>query len=380
MVRPIAVSAAVHVALLVCLGLIVVAVDIPMKPVAIILDMTAEPSLDDHAAVEMPSVPEAAGELQDDPSMSAAVEVSDQVTEMDLDPPLVASDITESLTLDSSRPLSAVEVPLSEVSMEALLATEVPATDRLARGAVAPVAAGGGGITGNGRDSAGGRGRGAGATSFFGHAGQGRAGQAKSVCFICDNSNSYRDGGFHAVLDELARAVDSLSADQSFFVVFFSDTAYPLFHPRAAAGLQPANPDTKRKLREWLSTVEMCSGGQGIHEAVKLAGTLDADVVYFLSDGDHAAGVVDRVVAADFGAAVVHTYGVQQGLLDRRTGAVDPGRLQEQQIFNQNLLSIAKAHGGGFTPVTIPPQAALLERVRPIHKNRFRGAVWGIKL
>jgi hypothetical protein len=102
--------------------------------------------------------------------------------------------------------------------------------------------------------------------------------------------------------------------------------------------------------------------------------------VYFLSDGEHSASVVDRVVSADFGNAVVHTFGMQQGVLDRRTGQVDPDRLRRQQGFNQNLVAIASAHGGTFTPVTVPPQAAAFERLRPIHRNRAPGPVWGLKL
>ena len=237
-----------------------------------------------------------------------------------------------------------------------------------------------GGTGGEAAGSGGGAGVGAGGGQPGGASFFGRTGQGQTVCFICDNSNSYRDGGFHAVLDEVARAVDSLRPDQSFFVVFFSDTAYPMFHPERVAALQPASPENKQRLRAWLATVEMCGGGQGIDEAVRLAARAGADVVYFLSDGEHAASVVDRVVSADFGGAVVHTFGMQQGVLDRRTGQIDPDKLLRQQAFNQNLVAIASGHGGAFTPVTVPPQAAALERLRPIRRNRTPGPVWGSKL
>ena len=242
---------------------------------------------------------------------------------------------------------------------------------------LAEVAGGGLGEAGQKRGGQGGGGQGSGgaATTFFGRAGQGR-----SVCFICDNSNSYRDGSFHAILDELARAVDSLRPEQSFFVIFSSDAAYPLFHPSGADALQPATVENKQKLRAWLGTVEMCSGGQGIHDAVRLAGALGADCVYLLSDGELGANVVTRLEAADFGSAVVHTFGVQQRVIDRRTGLVDPDRLREQQGRNQNLITIATAHGGTFTSVTVPAAAAALERLRPIPRNRSRGVVWGVKL
>ena len=241
---------------------------------------------------------------------------------------------------------------------------------------LAEVAGGGlgGGLGEGGRKRGGRRGDGAAATFF------GRAGQGRSVCFICDNSNSYRDGSFHAILDELARAVDSLRPEQSFFVIFSSDAAYPLFHPAGADALQPATVENKQKLRAWLGTVEMCSGGQGIYDAVRRAGALGADCVYLLSDGELGANVVTRLEAADFGSAVVHTFGVQQRVIDRRTGLVDPDRLREQQGRNQNLITIATAHGGTFTSVTVPAAAAALERLRPIPRNRSRGVVWGVKL
>lgn len=213
------------------------------------------------------------------------------------------------------------------------------------------------------------------AGTFFGRTGQGR-----SVCFLCDNSNSHSNGGFHVVLEEVAKAVEGLPADHSFFVVFFSDAAYPLFHPAPADTLVPATADNKRRLRSWLATVEMCRGGQGIHDAVRLAGGLGPDVLYLLSDGQFSAGVVDSLAAADFGEAVVHTFGIQQTVVDRRTGLVDPEKLQDQHAWNRNLISIATAHRGGFTPVNISPLAGTLERLRPIPRNRFRGAVWGLRL
>ncbi len=236
------------------------------------------------------------------------------------------------------------------------------------------------GDTGEGGTAGGGGGGRAGASAagtptFFGH-----QGQAQSVCFVCDNSNSYRDGGFHTVLAEVGRAVEALQPTQSFFVIFFSDAAYPMYHPERLETLQPATPENKRRLQNWLGTVEMCIGGQGIHDAVKLAASLDADVIYFLSDGDHGQSTIERVVDADLGDTLLHTFGMQQNVFDKRTGVPDPDRVREQQGFNQHLIDIATAHGGSFTPVVVPPQAAAFEQLRPIRKNRVRGPVWGIKL
>jgi hypothetical protein len=280
----------------------------------------------------------------------------------------------------ASEPLSDIGPPPSEeVFADVQSADATGVTDAASfdlEDMLAEVAGGGPGGGGSGTAGPGGGGpKGNAAATFFG-----RDGQGGNVCFICDNSNSYRDGSFHAILDELARAIDSLRPEQSFFVIFSSDAAYPLFHPAGVDALQPATVENKRRLRSWLGTVEMCSGGQGIHDAVRLAGALGADVVYLLSDGELGANVVTRLEAADFGHAVVHTFGVQQRVIDRRTGLVDLDRLREQQGRNQNLITIATAHGGTFTSVTVPASAAALEKLRPIARNRSRGAVWGVKL
>jgi hypothetical protein len=284
--------------------------------------------------------------------------------------------VVESPALEASElePTSLLEpVAADAAALAAAAAPDLLAADAIGGGGLAAEPAGGGGGGPGHTPAAAAAGRQA--ATFFG-----RNGTGNTVCFLCDNSSSYRDGGFHMVLDELARAVDGLRPDQSFFVVFFSDAAYPLFHPAPAEGLAPATPDNKRRLRAWLQTAEMCRGGQGIHDAVKLAGSLEPHVVYLLSDGQMTGSVVDRVRDADFGAATVHTFGIQQSAIDRRSGQVDADRLREQEGYNRNLLTIATAHGGGFTPVMVPPAAAALERLRPIARNRTRGPVWGLRL
>jgi hypothetical protein len=347
---PALVSAAVNVVAILGLALIFVAAEAKPKRPVLTLGALEESFVDEMTPVEFEASAEAPAEVDQAadslPALNALATDAVAIDDVAFDEAAFANDP------------SAV-IPVAFDSADALAAVG-------GAGGESSGAGRGGGPAGGGQPGAG---------SFFG-----RPGQGQTVCFICDNSNSYRDGGFHAVLDEVARAVDSLRPDQSFFVVFFSDAAYPMFHPERVDALQPASPDNKRRLRAWLASVEMCGGGQGIDEAVRLAGNVGADVVYFLSDGEHAASVVDRVTRADFGGAVVHTFGMQQGVLDRRTGQVDPDKLLRQQDFDRNLVAIATAHGGAFTPVTVPPQAAILERLRPIQRNRTAGPVWGLKL
>lgn len=347
-VGPVLASVLVH-AVALC-GLATVFVVVEAKPIRLALTVgsVAESSFEEAAliAIDGPEMPEAPVELlaADDPA------VLDPLPSVE-PPPLLSAALE---TADESMgPGTAALDP-------AALLAEIGAPGRAAVGGGAAGAA-----TGSRRP----------APTFFGRAGQGR-----SVCFICDNSNSHRDGSFHVVLEEVARAVEALGPDQSFFVIFASDAAYPLFHPDAPIGLQAATPDAKRRLRSWLGSVEMCRGGKGLDDAVALAASLGAEIVYLLSDGELGGSVVDRLEHADFGGAVVHTFGMQRTVVDRRTGDVIPDRLREQQGYDRNLTEIAVAHGGTFTPVVVAPAAASLERIRPIPRNRSRGAVWGLKL
>ena len=363
-VGPGLVSGIVHLIALLCLAMMYVTVE--AEPVRVAITLGETETLGEAAAVGETTEAE-----------------PDEVTLVAFDAPQQPDNAMESLTVAeaiAAEPLANIGPPSEELLADVQSADGVGAMDVASfdsGGMLAEVGGGGLGEGGKKRGGQGGGGQASGgaATTFFGRVGQGR-----SVCFICDNSNSYRDGSFHAVLDELARAVDSLRPEQSFFVIFSSDAAYPLFHPFGAEALQPATVENKQKLRAWLGTVEMCSGGQGIHDAVRLAGALGADCVYLLSDGELGANVVTRLEAADFGSAVVHAFGVQQRVIDRRTGLVDPDRLREQQGRDQNLITIATAHGGTFTSVTVPAAAAALERLRPIPRNRSRGVVWGVKL
>ena len=346
-------STVLHVAAIIALGLTFV-INVRREPVAITLGMASDPAVEESSPIAI---------LEDLPPSESSAGGGEEPVEplpileamADVAVPVVAAMGTDDLL---------VAPPAESPALSSLESADF-------RGLLSEIGTAAGNHAGRER----GGGESGGTATFFGRTGAGR-----SVCFLCDNSNSHSNGGFHMVLEEVARAVDALPADQSFFVVFFSDDAYPLFHPDPADTLVPATPDNKRRLRSWLGTVEMCRGGQGIHEAVSLAERLDPDAVYLLSDGQFSATVVDRVAAASFGEAVVHTFGIQQAIVDRRTGQVDPDRLLEQQSWNRNLVSIATSHGGGFTPVHIPPAAAVLERIRPIPRNRSRGVVWGLRL
>lgn len=195
-------------------------------------------------------------------------------------------------------------------------------------------------------------------SSFFG-----AEARANRIVYIVDNSNSMDEGRFETALMELAQSVGGLSPQQSFYVIFYSDTAYRLFHPQSEDALVPATHENKLRLREWLSSVEMCVGGRLV-DAVRIASELDPQVVYLLSDGVISEFPVSYLTEGREWSFTVHTIGMT--VPDQRAA--------------QNLMAIAAANGGAFRPVGVTPLAAEMARRRPIKKNRTRGRVWGVKL
>ena len=70
--------------------------------------------------------------------------------------------------------------------------------------------------------------------------------EAIDFVFVIDNSNSMTKGRFETALNELVKAVSKLNKRQKFYVIFYSDTAYPLFHPYSPKTLVPATPQNKQ--------------------------------------------------------------------------------------------------------------------------------------
>ena len=203
-----------------------------------------------------------------------------------------------------------------------------------------------GGSSGNG---------GLGTASFFGTEARGNR-----IVFLVDNSGSMKQGRMETTLLELLRSVDQLSEKQYFYVIFYSDQAYPMFYPHGVMQPVPATRENKQKLYEWLQTVELCIGGQ-LLKAMELAASLHPHVVYVLSDGDISSSrTMEGLTAPNDWDFTVHTLGM---------GVSKPEHAA-------NLTAIAQAHHGTFQMVQPTPDAVQSSRRRPIHSNSF-GVTWG---
>jgi len=165
--------------------------------------------------------------------------------------------------------------------------------------------------------------------------------------FIVDCSRSMNGKKWEDATAELLAAVERLSEDKSFYVIFFDKESHRMFGPESSEpDLLPATEENLGRFRQWLTTVEL-----GFHTrpagSVSFALTLDPDAIYLLSDGefeDQTAALLRdknlaRVDRARVPRVTVHTIGFHS-----RHG---------QKVLER----IAKENGGRYTFVPGPQLA-----------------------
>lgn len=225
---------------------------------------------------------------------------------------------------------------------------------------VGTLMAGGGNDNGQGLPGGGGRGAAGdearlGTTNFFG-----TPARANRVVFLVDNSGSMKQGRMETTLLELARSIEALGEKQEFYVVFYSDQAYPMFYPHSEMNAVAATRENKERLYRWLQTVELCVGG-ALLKAVEIAESLEPQVVYVLSDGNITSQrTLEQLTHPNARKFALHTLGM---------GVAKP---QDAQ----NLAAIALAHHGTFQMVRPLPAAVQMAKAHPIRSNSF-GVSWG---
>ena len=187
-----------------------------------------------------------------------------------------ATEVTEPVIFES--PTVQVDDLQLDTSSESHAAPSLPtiAISSLARAGVA-------GADGNvAAGEASGQSGGSGSAAFFGTVAQG-----DHFVYIVDASTSMADadGRFLRAVRELLRSVGQLRADQYFYVFFFSSETRRIFDEEEAPHWLTATPDNKRRLRDWVATIEP-SGGTHPQLALYLASRLQPSAVFLLSDGD----------------------------------------------------------------------------------------------
>ena len=200
-----------------------------------------------------------------------------------------------------------------------------------------------------------------GTTNFFGVQVQG-----KRIVYVLDNSGGMQQGQFETLVAELLKSVDSLTPKQQFYVLFYSDTVYPLFYPQPAQDFVRANDRNKQRLRRWLDTVEFCVGN-AVDEAVAAAASLRPDAVYLLTDGrlktTRDGRKLDFLLRSAGRSFPIHTIGL--GTRGSRHASAE-------------LQQVAEANRGLFREVDVPP--AMKQRAQQKNRayhNKQPGSVWG---
>ena len=150
-----------------------------------------------------------------------------------------------------------------------------------------------------------GKGDGTGAGYFGLHA------KGQSFVFVVDSSGSMNHPypvlaktRFGRVKLELVKTIGSLTPEQKFFMIFFSDEAQPM----PADRLIPASPEYRYHFLKWMARVH-AEGATHPEDALILALTLEPDVIYFLTDGAFKRRVVSRIAHANTRRIPIHTIG-----------------------------------------------------------------------
>ena len=131
-----------------------------------------------------------------------------------------------------------------------------------------------------------------------------------NYAFVIDNSLSMTKGRFETALIELDRAIAALTPKQRFYVAFYSDRAYGMMHPNTVTTLVPATDENKLKLRRWLNTVELCLRTNG-KDAIARSFALNPDVIFILGDGAFGDKADQFFTARPQNRIPVHTRGME---------------------------------------------------------------------
>ncbi len=138
---------------------------------------------------------------------------------------------------------------------------------------------------------------------FFGVEGIGT-----SVVYVVDRSGSMYGQRFERAMAELVRSIDTLSAEQQFFVYLFNDRTLPLLDLDPADGLILATAENKSAARDWIWKQRPDSTTDP-GRALELALAMHPEIVFLLTDGefDDPTKVRQRIRFSNRSRTAIHT-------------------------------------------------------------------------
>lgn len=140
---------------------------------------------------------------------------------------------------------------------------------------------------------------------------------------------------FGRVKRELINSIRKLRPEQRFFVIYFNTIAHPM----------PAGQMISRESFTLMDNLRWVAGFQTVGKtnpepALMMALKLEPDAVFFLTDGDFRANIVDNVVEANFRKTPIHAIGFGNDVQDAKSDAVDLlGGLSSQTGGRLTLIS-----------------------------------------
>jgi len=195
--------------------------------------------------------------------------------------------------------------------------------------------------------------------------------KAKTVVYIVDNSNSMTSrnpqspgyGRMETALVELAKSINGLDESQQFYIIFYSDTAYGTFFPKTAEGYVYATKKNKKRVGNWLNTVECCFFTKA-NKAFEMARELKPELIYLLGDGAFSDRSDRKLVQNPIKGTRLEALGMNLS-----------GRAAE------SFKALAEAHGGKYRDVGLTDDGrAILQEYGPRKANNLKGPVWGVEL
>jgi hypothetical protein len=137
---------------------------------------------------------------------------------------------------------------------------------------------------------------------FFGVAAGGRR-----FVYVVDKSSSMSGERFEMAREELLRSLNKLKPNQSFFVIFYDDVAYP----QPSKKLAPARISNVRRMSSWVKNA-VSQGGTAPMDAIERAINFEPDAIFILSDGEFDQSVVTQTTRLNEDSPVrIHTIGFQ---------------------------------------------------------------------
>jgi hypothetical protein len=170
-----------------------------------------------------------------------------------------------------------------------------------------------------------------GMASFFGAVSVG-----KKFVYVLDNSNSMNSGKFERACAELIDSISKLSSKQSYYIIFFSDQAYPLYHPRESRVMLQAITLNTMQTARWIKQQELHRGTRA-RQAFEKAFALKPDAIYVLTDGRFTDNTEDYLLGLKDNKIPIHAIGFGR----RRASGED------------SLRKIVAMHQGTYTFVPV---------------------------